>query len=257
MTKIKQFAAPIFTCFLFLILIIGFASLNNQNEDSTTMVVEAQATGEAAEVKSPPAEKQKAAAPGETAASPETAQDPLLILVNSETPLPEDYQITPRLYSDIVVDISIYDSLIKLIDASSKENLSLWVASGYRSVQDQEKILDAAVQENKSKGMSDSESRALASRTIADPLHSEHNTGLAVDFNTVSEDFAATEEYKWLCEHAHEYGFVQRYEAEKADITKIDEEVWHYRYVGKRHAARMKELDMCLEEYCLYLQKQG
>ena len=33
----------------------------------------------------------------------------------------------------------------------------------------------------------------------------------------------------------------------KESITGIDYEPWHYRYVGKEHAQRMNELNMCLE----------
>ncbi|MBQ8551084.1 MAG: D-alanyl-D-alanine carboxypeptidase family protein, partial [Clostridia bacterium] len=53
--------------------------------------------------------------------------------------------------------------------------------------------------------------------------------------------------------HAAEYGFVMRYPKHKQEVTKIIYEPWHYRYVGKEHAAKMNELDMCLEEYVEYL----
>ena len=39
----------------------------------------------------------------------------------------------------------------------------------------------------------------------------------------------------------------------KESITGIDYEPWHYRYVGKEHAQRMNELNMCLEEYVAFL----
>ena len=41
----------------------------------------------------------------------------------------------------------------------------------------------------------------------------------------------------------------------KENITKIAYESWHWRYVGKEHAQKMNELNMCLEEYVEYLQK--
>ena len=56
-----------------------------------------------------------------------------------------------------------------------------------------------------------------------------------------------------LQEHAAEYGFVERYPKGKESITGIDYEPWHYRYVGKEHAQRMNELNMCLEEYVAFL----
>ena len=39
----------------------------------------------------------------------------------------------------------------------------------------------------------------------------------------------------------------------KEDITGFLGEEWHYRYVGRNHAEKMKELDMCLEEYLDWL----
>ena len=48
-------------------------------------------------------------------------------------------------------------------------------------------------------------------------------------------------------------GFVERYPKGKESITGIDYEPWHYRYVGKEHAQRMNELNMCLEEYVAFL----
>ena len=202
---------------------------------------------------------QKAGSDGETAGASGSAKSPssqkspsdapLPVLVNGEHPIREDYEMKPRLYSEVIVDVQIYDPLTELIRDAGKEGLTLWVASGYRSVADQERLFQRAVEENQSQGMSRSESRALAGRTIAQPGHSEHHTGLAVDFNTVSPDFADTEEYAWLQENAASYGFIQRYPMDKADLTGIDEEVWHYRYVGVAHAEKMTERGLCLEEY--------
>ena len=96
-----------------------------------------------------------------------------------------------------------------------------------------------------------------ALRTIAKPGHSEHHTGLAVDLNDVSDDFEETQAYRWLQAHAAEYGFIQRYRTDKSHITGIDNESWHYRYVGREHALAMERLDLCLEEYVAYLRERG
>ena len=40
-----------------------------------------------------------------------------------------------------------------------------------------------------------------------------------------------------------------RYPKDKEDITEIIYEPWHYRYVGKEHAAIIQEKGICLEEY--------
>ncbi len=188
---------------------------------------------------------------------PPQLSDPLLVLVNSRTPLPEDWQVTPRMIDDELVDLRMYDDLTAMFDAAAEENVWFWVASGYRSVQQQEIILDRAVRENLDLGMAEQDARTEALRTIQQPGFSEHHTGLAIDLNDVSDDFESTEAYRWLSKHGAEYGFVQRYKEEKAEITGIDNESWHYRYVGKRHAKEMERLDMCLEEYIEYLRKRG
>lgn len=180
-------------------------------------------------------------------------EDPLLVLVNADNPIPDDWQVLPRFIGDEAVDIRIYEDLNSLLIAAQEDEVVFWIASGYRSVEQQTEILNRAVQDNIDIGMSEEEAEKKALRTIAKPRHSEHHTGLAVDFNDVSDDFEETEAYYWLCENAADYGFVQRYKRDKVEITGIDNESWHYRYVGKEHATEMERLNMCLEEYVEYV----
>lgn len=183
--------------------------------------------------------------------------DPLLVLVNGQVPLPEDWAFTPFLVDDQVVDSRMREDLSALLAAAEEENVWLWTASGYRSEERQQSLMDWEVQKNRRAGMDASAALGEALRTVALPGHSEHQTGLALDFNDVSGDFALTEAYRWLQEHGAEYGFVQRYPAGKESVTGIAEESWHYRYVGRPHAQAMKRLGLCLEEYVLYVKAGG
>ena len=61
--------------------------------------------------------------------------------------------------------------------------------------------------------------------------------------------FESTPQYAWLCAHAHEYGFIQRYPANKADETGISYEPWHYRYVGVEAATIIRNENLTLEEF--------
>ena len=187
----------------------------------------------------------------------EQLSDWRLVLVNDKVPLPENYEMTPRLYSNIQVNFKIYDELCMLLDDAYAAHVSLWLASGYRSVEDQEEILENAVQNRMRDGLTREDAYENARLTIQEPGHSEHHTGLAVDFNDVSSDFRNTEAYAWLQKNAAKYGFVERYPEDKVDITGIDYESWHYRYVGREHAEAMQSLNMCLEEYVLYLKGQS
>jgi len=183
--------------------------------------------------------------------------DPLLVLVNAQTPLPAGWEVTPRMVDDELVDLRIYEDYTAMCAAAARDDVWFWVASGYRSVDEQEEVLARAVEDNRKAGMDSKKAREEALRTIAEPGHSEHHTGLAIDLNDVSDGFESTKAYAWLQEHSAEYGFVQRYKEGKSHITGIDNESWHYRYVGRSHAKEMERLGLCLEEYVVYLQKQG
>jgi len=65
----------------------------------------------------------------------------------------------------------------------------------------------------------------------------------------LDEAQASTPEAKWLAEHCEEYGFILRYPEGKTEITGIEFESWHFRYVGKEAAADIMAKDLTLEEY--------
>ena len=68
----------------------------------------------------------------------------------------------------------------------------------------------------------------------------------------INPDYSVTKGwgfYEWLLSNAHKYGFINRYPADKVEITGISHERWHYRYVGKEVAGIMYEENLCLEEY--------
>lgn len=177
-----------------------------------------------------------------------------LLLVNGNIPLPEDYSFVPVQYENETVDKRMYSSLVEMLDTAKAEGLTLWLASGYRDRETQKVILNNAIENRmNSYGMAEEEARENALLTIALPGYSEHETGLAIDFNYVNQDFESTAEYAWLSEHAREYGFVQRYPKGKEEITGINVEPWHYRYVGRKHAKKMQELELTLEEYVEYM----
>lgn len=178
--------------------------------------------------------------------------DPLLVVVNETIALPEDWEFFPFLVDDEVVDRRMAKDLLQMVKAAEQDGVWLWVASGYRSRERQQFLFQKAVEENERQGMGEEEARASAMKTLALPGHSEHETGLAVDFNDVSGEFANTKAYDWLQQNGPKYGFVQRYREEKRFITGVEEESWHYRYVGKEAAQEMEQLHMCLEEYVQY-----
>lgn len=73
------------------------------------------------------------------------------------------------------------------------------------------------------------------------------------NYQVLDERQEETQVQKWLIEHCTDYGFILRYPTDKKEITKINYEPWHYRYVGVENAKFMKEKNFCLEEFIAYL----
>lgn len=183
-----------------------------------------------------------------------------LRLANYDNLLPEDFEVELA-NIDNSKDPKQFDAravkyLKDMINAMKKDgNTKIWCQSTFRSVKRQKELYDASVQKYLKQGKTQEEADKLTLEYINKPGGSDHNLGLAVDFNYVDNSFAKTSEYKWLLKNAENYGFILRYPEDKEDETKIAYESWHWRYVGEENAKRMNELNMCLEEYVEYLQK--
>ena len=175
--------------------------------------------------------------------------DPMLVLVNEEVPLPESWGFLPFLVDDEVVDRRMAQDLLSMVQAAEKDGVWLWVASGYRTNQEQQQILEDKIAAYRQEGYPDDLARQAAAQWVAQPGTSEHELGLAVDINPDGSMGTGQELYDWLLEHAWEYGFIKRYPADKVDITGISNEPWHYRYVGREAARAITEQGLCLEEY--------
>ena len=179
-----------------------------------------------------------------------------LILTNAEYPVPDDYEVELEAIpgTEQSVDKRIYEPLMTMIGDMKDQGLSPIVCSGYRTLDKQEKLFNRKVLSFVKAGHTKEESYNLARQTISIPGSGEHCLGLAVDFYTrryhkLERAFEDTPESKWLVEHAQDYGFVMRYGENKTDITGIQYEPWHYRYVGVEAANYMKDNELSLEEF--------
>ncbi len=183
-------------------------------------------------------------------------EDWKLVLVNKENPLPENFTIElENIDSTKQFDKRAIGELKQMIQEMKKSGVNnIWVQSAYRSTEYQKTLYDNKINDYLSKGATIEEAEILTSEYINKPGESEHNLGLAVDFNNVDNDFENTKAYTWLNENAKNYGFIMRYPEEKSEITGVEYEPWHWRYVGKEHSYKMEELNMCLEEYIEFLE---
>ena len=182
--------------------------------------------------------------------------DPLLILVNKNNPLPEDYEVSLKTLPDGVNKASLeaYQPLCDMLNAGRKEGLSFEICSSYRSVDRQKELFYEDLETLIRRGYSYEKAyQEVASETMP-PGHSEHSTGLAFDivslnYQMLDANQTNTPESQWLQKHCAEYGFILRYPVGKEEITHINFESWHYRYVGIEVASYIMENELTLEEY--------
>ena len=170
------------------------------------------------------------------------------MLVNKYKKLEEDFEPydlsdIPEEYasSELQASKMAIDAFIEMYNAAKREDLGLVINSAYRSYQTQVKLCD--------------EYKALygqsyVDRYVAYPGHSEHQTGLAFDIgSTTSRVFADSEEYKWVLDNAHKYGFIIRFTTKEQKITGFRNEPWHVRFVGKTASEYIYKHKITYEEY--------
>lgn len=172
-----------------------------------------------------------------------------MMVINNNNPISDGYKPQLVSYQSIQIDQRVLPHLQEMMEAASADGAGLWLASGYRDIALQTKLYNRKVNQFLNKGYSKQDALIEAATIVAKPGTSEHHTGLAVDFNNVSDDFRDTKGYRWLTEHAAEYGFIERYPTDKQSITNVIYEPWHFRYVGVENAKAIQDSGLCLEEY--------
>ena len=186
-----------------------------------------------------------------------------LILVNKDNPLEADVDCKLKSFDGFDVDTRIYDDLDAMYKAAKEDGINLLMASGYRNYNTQVYLYEKKINYFKRLGYSQNEATEIASMKVTPPLTSEHETGLAVDIlsyshNCMDSDFGNCDAGIWLKEHSFEYGFILRYPEGKEEITKIQYEPWHFRYVGKEAAEFIYINNLTFEEFvCLVNEYNG
>ncbi len=222
--------------------------------ESETTADEAETT-ETADTEGEAAESEGAEDVAEQGAAEVNMFDWNLLLVNRSHPLTKDYRPETRsIGNGIKVDVRIYEPLKAMLNAGNSQGCSLLVCSGYRSYERQVELYEEDVAKYQRRGYSYETACELTEATLLPPGTSEHQAGLAVDIvattrQVLDSGFENTKEGKWLAAHAHEYGFILRYPKDKIELTQINYEPWHFRYVGVEAATEIYELGCCLEEY--------
>ena len=180
------------------------------------------------------------------------------ILINKENLLPSDY--VPETLIDVHepmgskidptyinrIDKEVYLHFKEMQQAALKEGYEIFIDSSFRSYEYQERVFNKTALE---KGFD------YATKYVAPPGGSEHQTGLAFDIifrrngEMIEEQLETDPEIIWLFNNAHKYGFILRYPKGKEEITGFNFEPWHFRYVTKELAEELHTNGETLEEY--------
>ncbi len=174
------------------------------------------------------------------------------ILVNKYNKLPANYvpdnlidiPITNEFMNNEKLVSEVYKNFLLMQNVARMIGINIYITSGYRSYKEQfllfiHYLVELGVEE--------------ATKRVANPGTSEHQTGLAIDISTIKnyKDEAITPFESELIEDiAYKYGFILRYQKGKEDITGYNYEPWHFRYVGDI-AEYMYKNNLTLEEYCI------
>ena len=160
-----------------------------------------------------------------------------ILIVNKSYPLPKDYvptntykNATGLNYCTTCIDKEAYEKYKEMKADATALGLNIWIQSGYRSYNLQESLYNKYVNRD---------GKVAADTYSARPGHSEHQTGLAFDLNSISDEFQYTDEGKWVNNNCYKYGYILRYPKGKENITGYKYESWHLRYVGKDLATKL------------------
>ena len=190
--------------------------------------------------------------------------DPMMVLVNHTNKMPDNYTFdTKECGSKTAVNKTLQtaacDAFLEMQKAAAADGVTIWMQSGYRSVKYQTGLYERKTKYYTDQGYDTATAKEMAAAVVNPPGYSEHNCGLAADLNSpehtgLDEGFENTTAFRWLCEHAADYGFILRYPKGAEDKTEITYEPWHWRYGGKENAAKISASGLCFEDYVAQLQ---
>lgn len=179
------------------------------------------------------------------------------VIVNKKRPLPENYKpadlvaanVKLRLGSDneeMTLRAEAAQATEAMFAAAGRENLSLMIASAFRSQNYQQNLYNGYVA---------TEGVEAADRSSARPGFSEHQTGWAFDVEPASRQceieacFGQLPEGQWVATHAPEFGFIIRYGVGQETLTGYMYEPWHLRYVGQKLASELVKSGQTMEQF--------
>ena len=178
-----------------------------------------------------------------------------LVLINKQNSIPDDYTFQlGTIKGKMQCDKRILEDLLAMLEAAEEGGVNLTICSPYRDLEYQQMLFNRKIERYMKRGMSYMEAYQLSSQAVTVPGASEHQIGLALDivcndYMSLDEGFGDTKAGKWLATNSCRFGFILRYPEGKENITGIEYEPWHFRYVGKAAATVIMEQGISLEEF--------
>ncbi|MDR0382457.1 MAG: M15 family metallopeptidase [Spirochaetaceae bacterium] len=134
------------------------------------------------------------------------------------------------------------DALERMAQAARAEGVTLTASSAYRSFDYQAEVYSRNVRES---------GQETADRESSRPGFSQHQLGLAVDFGSITDDFAGTSAGRWILANGPAYGWSLSFPDGYEQLTGYRWESWHYRYVGTGLAAFIDKWFDGIQQYAL------
>jgi len=178
-----------------------------------------------------------------------------LILTNKYYKLAENYEpenlvnVSNKYYygENHKLTKDAYQAFIDMWNEAYKEDIYLIMNSSYRTYASQVSVYDFYKNSN---------GTSYADSIAARPGYSEHQTGLSLDIfskeYTTTSNFKGSPSHIWLQNNAYRFGFIERYQEGKENITGFKAEAWHYRYVGIDVATYIHDNNITFDEYYAY-----
>ncbi|MCF0241114.1 MAG: M15 family metallopeptidase [Treponema sp.] len=178
---------------------------------------------------------------------------PLYFLIDKKNYAPEGYSphnLIPLKKNDLYNisrnDLSLRPeaetALKEMASFAKSEDIKILISSSYRSYEYQKNLFDYWV---KVDGLEEAE------RESARPGTSQHQTGFAADFGSITDDFAETEMGIWMYNNAADFGWSLSFPKNYEDITGYRWECWHFRFIGKPACQFQKKYFNNIQQYML------
>jgi zinc D-Ala-D-Ala carboxypeptidase len=122
--------------------------------------------------------------------------------------------------------------LLAMSHAARADGVDLVVSSTFRTYGQQESLWRQALA---------TQPRAQVERELAPPGHSQHQLGTVVDFGSIDDSFAATDQGRWMALNAWRFGWSLSYPDGREAETGYRWESWHFRWIGRPAAELVRD----------------